>query len=50
MKLGKINRILSYVNLVLVVEVWDGKGEWEPTKLWLQSKRRYDARWGKEPC
>ena len=41
MRLGKINEILNFFNLVLVVEHWDGKGDVTPTKLYIRSYRAY---------
>jgi hypothetical protein len=42
MGLDKINKILRTIGFVLVVGMdVDGDG---PTKLWLESARKYDAR------
>lgn len=37
MKLRTINCILNLFLLALVIELWDGKGERTPTRLYLRS-------------
>jgi len=44
-ELRKINAVLAHVNLVLVVAVWDGRQDWQPTRIYLRSKRANDAHW-----
>lgn len=39
--LGDINRLLRFLRLQLVIEVWDGEGEQAPTRLIIMTR---DAR------
>ena len=36
MTLWSVNNVLRWTGFRLTVEVWDGKGEWKPTKLYLR--------------
>ena len=44
MKLGTINNWLRRTGLVLVVAVWNGKGQKSPIRLWVERWNSYQRR------
>lgn len=44
MKLSTLNYWLGWLGLKLVIAVWDGEGEWEPTQLWIETTRSWRRR------
>lgn len=39
-----IDSLLRKIGYMVVFAIWDGRGEWQPTRMWIERTKSYEER------